>query len=185
MVLFWYNHTMSLIQRVIQGDQAATVEFYHDYCDQIYRYLSHKLPTPDDAHDLMQQTFLDALDSLYTLQDENKILPWLYRIAHHKTVDFYRKRKIKSLLLSHVPFLQLAANEINEPEFQYEKDRIREKIQQTFDCLSDKHKKILIMHYEEGMSIKSIALLLDLSPKATESLLFRARQKFKGVYERT
>lgn len=176
---------MSLIEKVIQGDQTATVEFYHLYSERIYRFLLHKLPTPDDAHDLMQQVFLDALDSLHTLQDTEKILSWLYRISHNKIVDYYRKRKIKSLLLSHVPFLQLAANEINEPEFQYEKDRIREKIEHAFNKLSEKHRRILQMHYEDGMSINTIAVVLELSPKATESLLFRARQKFKGVYEGT
>jgi DNA-directed RNA polymerase specialized sigma24 family protein len=51
--------------------------------------------------------------------------------------------------------------------------------------ISQKYRSILRMHYEEQMPVKTIAIALNLSPKATESLLFRARQSFIKAYERT
>ena len=98
-------------------------------------------------------------------------------------VDFYRKRKIKSILLSQVPFLQIVANEINQPEFQYEKNKIRDRIETAFHSLSLKYQKILRLHYEEKVPVKELANIFSLSFKATESLLFRARQSFRLAYE--
>lgn len=173
----------SLVKRILSGESSAVVEFYKFYSPKILSYLYRKLPRYEDAQDLTNDVFLEAIDSLFLLRREQSTMSWLYRIAHNKMVDFYRKRKIKSILLSQVPFLQIVASEINQPEFQYEKDKIRDRIESTLHCLSQKYQKILILHYEDGVCVKDIAKRFNLSFKATESLLFRARQSFKLAYQ--
>jgi len=173
----------SLVKRILSGESKAVVEFYKFYSPKIFSYLSKKLPRHEDAQELTNDVFLEAIDSLSMLREEKNVLSWLYRIAHNKMVDFYRKKKIKSILLSQVPFLQIVANEINQPEFQYEKDKIRDRIEATLHNLSNKYQKILILHYEDGVCVKDIAKRFNLSFKATESLLFRARQSFKLAYQ--
>jgi RNA polymerase sigma-70 factor, ECF subfamily len=176
---------MSFFDRVLSGDSEAVVKFYKLYSPKILSYLGKKLPRPEDAQELTNDVFLEAIDSLSMLEKENNISAWLYKIAHNKMVDFYRKKKIKSIILSQVPFLQIVANEVNQPEFQFEKNKIRDGIETALHSLPEKYRKILKLHYEEKISIKKIAVILDLSFKATESLLFRARQSFKLAYERT
>src|SRR3989338_5910487 len=182
-----YNLPMSVsfIRRIINGNSKAVVEFYKFYSPRILSYLSKKLPRFEDAEDLTNDVFLEAIDSLSMLKKEENTSAWLYRIAHNKMVDFYRKRKIKSILLSQVPFLQIVANEISQPEFQFEKNRIRDKIEETLRSLSKDYQKILRLRYEEKIPVKKIAVIFDLSFKATESLLFRARQSFKLAYARS
>ena len=99
-------------------------------------------------------------------------------------VDHYRKQKIKSILLSQLPFLELIAKEIDQPEFQLEKNKIRDKIEKSLHSLSQNYEQILRMHYEEDIPVKGIADRLQLSFKATESRLYRARQCFIQAYER-
>lgn len=173
-----------LIEQIIKGDKQAVVTFYKEHSPRIAHYLRKKLPREEDVEEILQDVFYEALDSLSLFSGKSTPSTWLFSIAHHKIVDFYRKKKIKSVLLSQLPFLQLFAHEITQPEFQLEKDRIRDKFEQTLHQLSEKYQTILTMHYELDMSIKEIALELDLSFKATESLLFRARQQFKLMYER-
>lgn len=175
---------MSLIDRLLAGDKKATVTFYKKYSPSIFEYLRKKLPRQEDAQEMMHDVFLEALDALPLLRNKDSISSWLYTIARNEVVDFYRKQKIKSILLSQIPFLQLVANEVSQPEFEYEKDRVRERIEKAFSLLSLKHQKILRLHYEDGIAIKKLALLFNLSFKATESLLFRARQNFIRAYER-
>lgn len=176
--------SMSFIKRILAGDSKAAIQFYKSYSPKILAYLSQKLPTFEDAQELTNDVFLEAIDSLSMLRKQESIMSWLYRIAHNKMVDFYRERKIKSILLSQMPFLQIVANEINQPEFQFEKDKIRDRIELAFHNISDKYRKILILHYEEKIPVKELAKNFHLSFKATESLLFRARQNFKLAYER-
>jgi len=174
----------SLVKRMLSGDEQAVVEFYQQFSPSILRFLQKRLSN-EDAREILNDVFLDAIDSLPTLHKHSKLLPWVYRIAHNKMVNFYRKKKIKSVLLSKMPFLELVAKEITEPEFQLEKNEIRDKIEATFHSLSQRYQKILTMHYKKEISVKNIAVVFNLSPKATESLLYRARQSFIKEYERT
>jgi len=174
----------SFVKRILGGDSKAVVEFYKSYSPKILSYLSRKLPRFEDAQEITNDVFLEAIDSLSILKREESTMSWLYKIAHNKMVDFYRKRKIKSILLSQVPFLQIIAQEIDQPEFQFEKNKIRDRIELTLHNISEKYRKILTLHYEEEVSVKELAKTFNMSFKATESLLFRARQSFKLAYER-
>jgi RNA polymerase sigma-70 factor, ECF subfamily len=175
----------SFIKRILAGDTLAAIGFYKSYSPRILHYLSRKLPRIEDAQEIVNDVFLEAIDSLSLLQEEKNISAWLYRIAHNKMVDFYRKKKIKSILLSQIPFLQVVANEINQPEFQFEKDKIRDRIEAVLLSLPENYRKILKLRYEEGFPVKILARRLNLTFKATESLLFRARQSFKLAYAST
>lgn len=174
-----------VLKRIISGDKKAARELYLNYSPKILAYLVKRLPSYEDAQEITQDVFFEVIDSLPFFQRKTNIINWLYKIAHNKTVDYYRKRKIKTILLSKMPFLQLLSAEINEPEFQFEKNKIRDKIEKVFDLISPKHQKVLHLHYEKGLRVKEIAIILNLSLKATESLLFRARKNFILTYERT
>jgi RNA polymerase sigma factor (sigma-70 family) len=177
--------SLSFIKRILAGDGQAVIEFYKSYSPRILSYLSKKLPRHEDAQEITNDVFLEAIDSLSLLQKEQNVSGWLFGIAHNKMVDFYRKKKIKSIFLSQLPFLQIVANEMSQPEFQFEKNKLRDRIETALHDLSEKYREILRLHYEERLPIKKIAIILDLSFKATESLLFRARQSFKLAYART
>lgn len=174
----------SLIDKVVLGDKHAILEFYRTFAPRIQKYLKHKLPRYEDAQEILNDVFLDALDELPLLKNTQNISAWLFRIAHNKMVDFYRRRKIKSLLFSQVPYLEIVASQMNEPEFILEKERVREKIEKTLNMLSEKYRQILRLHYEEGIKVKDLAVIFNLSFKATESLLFRARKGFQEQYGR-
>lgn len=173
----------SLVERTLDGNSQAVAEFYQKFSPKILRFLSTKLPK-DDAQELTNDVFLDAIDTLPMLRKHEKLLPWLYRIAHNKMVNFYRKKKIKAVILSQIPYLELVAKEINQPEFQWEKNNLRDRIETAFHSLSQNYRQILKLHYEDELPVKTIAVLFQLSPKATESLLYRARQNFIKAYER-
>jgi RNA polymerase sigma-70 factor (ECF subfamily) len=154
------------------------------YSPALMRYLSKRLPRQEDAEEILNDIFFEVLDTLSLFQNKSSIDTWLYRIAHNKTVDFYRKKKIRSILLSQVPFLEIVAEEIDQPEFEYEKKKVSEKIDVAMRSLSEKYREILTMKYIKRFSIKRIALELQITLKAAESLLFRARQSFIVAYER-
>jgi RNA polymerase sigma-70 factor (ECF subfamily) len=176
---------VQLIDRMLAGEPQAIETFYKTYSSGILNYLKHKLPREEDAQEILNDVFLDAVDALPTLREQTQLKSWLYQIAHHKIVNYYRKQKIKSFVFSQFSYLKLLAEEINEPEFQMEKQELLLRLRLTFQELSEKYQQIIRMHYEDLLPIKLIAAELNLSPKATESLLYRARQQFKKDYERT
>lgn len=176
---------IKIVEKILSGDAQAVIDLYKQTSPKLFRYLVKRLPRQEDAQEILNDVFLEAIDALPTLRKEENLSAWLYRIAHNKIVDYYRKKKIKSFLFSQMPYLELIAAEINQPEFQLEKNRIRDKIEAALLSVSIRYQQILRMRYEEDMSVKAISISLNLSFKATESLLYRARQDFMKAYERT
>ncbi len=173
-----------ILDRILQGDSNAVVEFYKIYSPRLLKHLRNKLPRKEDAEEVLNDIFFAAIDELHLFREKSNINTWLFGIARNKIADFYRKRKIKSVLLSQVPFLEIIANEISQPEFQFEKNKIRDRIEKAFSSLSLQYQKILHLHYEERIPVKELAVIFNLSFKATESMLFRARKCFRLAYER-
>ena len=175
----------TLVDKILSGDSQSVVSLYKEYSPKLLRFLVNQLPTTEDAQEIVNDVFLEAIDSLHLLRKDENLSAWLYKIARNKMVDYYRKKKIKSLILSQIPYLDIVSQEIHQPEFQFEKNRIKDKIEATLHQLSEKYQKILRMHYEDHIPVKQLALEFNLSCKATESLLYRARKEFQNIYERT
>lgn len=171
-----------IVELIRDGDSRAVEAFYQQYSPGILRYLKQKLPRQEDAQEILNDIFLEAIDGLATLNNPDSLKSWMYTIAHNKIVNFYRKKKIKSLIFSQFPYLKIVAEEINQPEFQLEKREVKIRLQMAFEKLSSKYRQILRMHYIEEMPVKIISVNLNLSFKATESLLYRARQQFIKQY---
>lgn len=174
-----------LISKIKNGDKKAVLEFYKSFSPQIQNYFSSQLQNKRDARELLKDVFLDAIDNLSFFKEKNDIQTWLHKIAQNKLTNYYRKNKIKSILLSQIPFLQIVEHEVHQPKFQLEKNKIRDRVEATLRSLPNRYRIILELRYGEQIPVKQIALILKLSFKAAESLLFRARQSFKLAYERT
>jgi len=171
-----------IVKLILAGDPYAVENFYHEYSPGILNYLKKKLPREEDAKEILNDVFLDAIEDLPKLTDQSSLKSWLYQIAHNKMVNYYRKKKIKSLIFSQFPYLQIVAQEMHQPEFELEKREIIIRMQIALEKLSFKYRQILHMHYIEELPIKIISVKLNLSFKATESRLFRARQQFIRYY---
>lgn len=175
----------ALARQILSGDPAAVQRFYEQFSPGILTYLKHKLPKEEDAQEILNDVFLDAIEGLPKLKDDKKMKPWLYQIAHHSIVNFYRKQKIKSILFSQFPYLKIIDQEMHQPEFLLEKRELTIRIKMALEKLSQKYRQILQLHYIEDLPIKLISVQLNLSYKATESRLYRARMQFIRYYEGT
>ncbi len=169
------------VQPIISGRKGSTEAFYKKYASRIFRYINRRASV-EDAKEILNDTFLDAIDNIYSLKNNRAVEPFLYKIARSRIADFYRKKKLKLLLLK-LPFLEAFSREIDRPDFLYEKNILRSGIERTFHRISKRYRTILELRYEQDISVKEISKILHLTFKATESLLFRARKNFKSNYE--
>ena len=174
-----------IVKKILQGDAGAVETFYQQYAQGILKYLSLKLPREEDAQEILNDVFLDAVDGLPMLSKQENLKAWLYQIAHNKVANFYRKKKIKQLLFSQFPYLKIVDAEVHQPDFQFEKREIKIRLHIALEKLSQKYQQILRMHYVDELPVKVISFKLNLSFKATESRLYRARRQFMKYYEGT
>ncbi len=174
-----------LITEVIKGNKKAVKIFYQKYAPSLFLLIKNKIEKREDAEEILQDTFISIFDSLSFFDFRSSILTWAKSIAQHEVADFYRKRKIKSLIFSHLPFLEKLASQALGPEMSFQQKEVKEEIERVFACLSEGYREILRLKYIEGLSMAKIANLRQISVKAVESRLSRARLAFQKEWQKT
>ncbi len=150
---------------------------------KLVKFISHKVGDPADVEDIVQETMLAIYDSLPLFRGKSSFLTWACAIARHEIADFYRKKKIKQVVFSRLPFLKELVSEALGPELEYQEIEAKAKILKTLKNLSEGYSKILRLKYIDGLSMSQIAGELDLTVKAVESRLTRARLAFQKIYD--
>ena len=145
-------------------------------------FISPKVADPMDVDEIVQDSLLSALDSLPGFKGQSQLFTWVCGIARHEIIDFYRRKKIKQIVFSKLPFLQKLVSQALGPELAYQELETKTKIVTTFKHLSEGYAQILRLKYMEGRSMAEIAEKLDLTIKAVESRLTRARLAFQKAY---
>ena len=97
--------------------------------------------------------------------------------------DFYRKRYVRAVVEKTVPLFEDILSDLQSPEFLLHKKQVRERFTRAYRSLSAQYQEILSLRFELGMSVREVAAKMQLSFKATESLLYRARQAFALAYD--
>lgn len=179
------NNEEVLIKRVIAEDDRAITKLYWRYMPKLRRFFKGRVENPKDAEEVAHDTFLSVLDALPSFDGRSQLSTWIMGIAKHELVDFYRKKKIKKLLFSRFPFLEKLVDQALGPQLALEEKQLKQRILKTFQNLSEGYALILRLKYVEGLSVAEIAKKLEITYKAAESRLSRARLAFQKVFVET
>lgn len=168
---------IELRQRILSGDKAVFRAFYAQTKPILVGYIQQRIPSTADAEEIMQDSYLSFLDSLPLFQGNSSLETFLISIAKHEIADYWRKYYAKKAIHT-LPFMEQIYKESI-----YSAAVLAHEIEATYRELHHREAQILRLKYEDGLSIKQIAQKLEISFKAAESRLFRARQSFQLAYE--
>jgi len=171
-----------LVKKIIKGNKKAVKIFYRKYEKRLFNYIMTRIDDPKDAEEILQDSFLSAIDSLPLFKFKSSLYTWICSIARHEIADFYRKKRIKTFLFSHFPFLKTIVSKALGPELSLQEKETKQKIIHTFKNISEGYSQILRLKYIEGKTLKQIAKILGKTVKAVDSQLYRARKAFRKEY---
>ena len=183
-------HDRGLVKRMLAGDERAFDEFFDGNFRGIYRFALARLNYDvDAAEEVAQATICKAITKLRTYRGEAALLTWLCTFCRHEISSFYRQNRIVARqvdLIEDAPEVRAALESLSEtivgPDTALDRAEIRRLVQVALDRLPAHYGSALEWKYLEGLSVKEIALRLELSPKAAESLLTRARDGFRDGF---
>jgi RNA polymerase sigma factor (sigma-70 family) len=157
-------------------------EFYKRYYLGVRKFVSQKIDDEGVAEELTNDIMMAAIMCRSNFSGRSNEFSWICGIAKHKIIDYYRKKKLKTILFSASPIFEEGADKALTPERDVLKNELKEEIKKTFKELSKGYKDILRLKYIEGMKISEIAQNLKLTIKAVESKLIRAKKKFREAW---
>ena len=156
-----------------KADSKAYEELYKKYANKVYNYFwyrtGHNKPLSED---LMQETFLRAFQQRTRYKNRGySYLTYLLTIAHNLLVDYYRKPKsipVENLPIDAVPY------EITEDLARKSDAKALWRAVQT---LPQQNRDVLLMFYQQNMSIRDIAKVVNSTENAVKLNLSRTRRK--------
>ncbi|WP_016778492.1 RNA polymerase sigma factor [Anaerophaga thermohalophila] len=167
-----------LVNQAKEGQTEAFSRLVEKYRQKVFQTSMGFLHNADDAEDLTQDIFVKVWHSLKSFDGRSTFSTWLYRIAVNQAINRVRKNKLRSFVGIN--------NEVNESQYSgnyaeenLEREEQKKQIWQAINKLKSNQKKAFVLFYYQELSIKEVAEVMDMSQKATESLVFRARKNLQ------
>lgn len=168
------NIHQEYIDKCRTGDQKAQFEIYRLYYKSMYNTSLRIVRDPQEAEDIMQESFLSAFRKIKTYSGKVSFGAWLRKIVVNNSLDTLKRRKFLIEDLDENIVEQLT--EEGEPDEDLTTVRVDE-IRQAIDKLPDGYRIVLSLHLLEGYDHQEIAEILDISSSTSRSQFTRARQK--------
>ncbi len=152
-----------------------TVEEVHERFDAgLRRFVAARVGDPDSAEDVVQDVYLKIQGHIGTIEDEEKVGAWVYRVARNAVYDFYRTRK-PTQELDEIP------SPTPDPTEDEMEARLSESVRGMLDGLSPDQKTALYLTEYEGMTQRDLAAELGISLSGAKSRVQRATAQLKAL----
>lgn len=150
-----------------------------EYQRGIKAFIARKIDDQGIVEELTNDVMWAAIKSRDDFANKSAEFSWICGIAKHKVIDYYRKKKLKTILFSISPKFEEIADCALSPERDVLKNELKEEIKATFGEISEGYAQILRLKYVQGLKTLMIAQLLNTTVKAVEGQLKRAKIKFQ------
>jgi RNA polymerase sigma-70 factor (ECF subfamily) len=173
-----------LIDACLAGKTEAFGVLVRRYQDRLYPTLLHVAGCAEDAHDLLQDTFLRAYEKLGRFHGESSFYTWIYRIGVNLALSSRRRRR--PLLMLGDASTDLPADPAFNPEdsdpagplVRQERERI---VRDALHSLAPDHRVVVVMKEFDGLRYDEIAAMLGIPVGTVRSRLHRARSELREL----
>lgn len=178
----------AVAKKILAGDEQAFRDLFDSYYPRLFRFAVARLNGDrETSADVVQQTFCKAIQRLDSYRGEAALYTWFCQICRNLIVDYcranHREAQRVVLIEDHAnvrAILEaLSAPRADQPEVGVWQRDVRRLVQATIDTLPARYGDVLEWKYVDGLSVKEIAERIQVSAKAAESLLTRARTAFR------
>jgi RNA polymerase sigma-70 factor (ECF subfamily) len=174
---------ITLVEQARTGDHAAFTALFQRYQVPLCRYLAHLVRNDELGQDLMQEAFLAAWRALPGMGEALQFRPWLYRIATNRAYSHLRQARLVRWLPfpDHASQPELSMPSVAGPEAQVGE---AEQLALALAQVTPKYRACLLLHVQEGLSLREIAQVLHLPEQHIGVYVSRAREQFRRAYLR-
>jgi len=165
---------------MLAGEEDAFETFGERYFTAVYRFTFARLDGDRDlTREIVQTAMTKALSRLDTYRGDAALLTWLCACCRNEILMHFRRRRSAP---ADVELVEEPASGF-DPEDQLLEREKAHRVHMALDVLPANYSQALQWKYLDRLSVNEIAWRLGMGPKAAESLLTRARQAFRTLYE--
>ena len=164
-----------LVRRALARDQQAFAALYDRYADKLYDYARRQTGNAADASDIVQDTFVLAIQRLHQLRDPSLVRPWLYAIARSEV--HRRHRRVNKLQFTE-PDEQAAMNSGGPTaDDLVHQQELRVLFAEAANGLDPSDREVLDLHLRHSMTGAEIAATLGIPERQVAVVVGRVRER--------
>lgn len=177
-----------LVRRVREGERDAYRLLVDRYAPMVFGLVRRYCDDPAESEDLAQEVFIRAYEALEGFRGEASFSSWLYRIALNRCRDYAKSPKrdresIEALEESTGRRPESLSADVPTPEDELERMERARRLRWALGELSPDYAVPFLLKYEQELSYKEMARMLDATAGALKVRVHRARTQLRGLLE--
>jgi RNA polymerase sigma-70 factor (ECF subfamily) len=172
-----------LVRRSKEDDERAFGELVSRYESKVYSLALRMVRNPEDAEDVLQDTFLRAYRGIKSFQGASTFSTWIYRITANSALMRLRKKQLPTVSIEDQEERETPVNIADwtpGPVEQLMTQELQTEMDEAIEALPPEFRQVFILRDIEERSNAEVAEILDLSVAAVKSRLHRARLKVRN-----
>ena len=164
-----------LLGRIAKGDQEAFLQLYKNTDRTVYSFILSILKNPQDAEEVLQETYMKVWVSASAYHSKGKPLAWIFTIARNLCYMKFREQKHRA----DVRLEDLNGEETGEICAQIEDAADKVVLKAALEILKEEEREIVLLHAGAGMKHREIAAGLGMPLATVLSKYNRAMKKLE------
>jgi RNA polymerase sigma factor (sigma-70 family) len=144
---------------------------------RLHAFVRRMVTDPDDAKDVLQNTFIKAWHGLDGFREDSQLYSWLYRIAHNESINHLNKKR-RVLFVSNDTVTERLCSTLDESEH-FSGDAIQQKLQRAVMRLPPKQRSVFIMKYFDAKKYEEISSITGTTVGALKATYHIAVKKIE------
>jgi RNA polymerase sigma-70 factor (ECF subfamily) len=172
-----------LVRKSQQDDERAFGELVSRYESKVYSLALKMVRNPEDAEDVLQDTFLRAYRGIKSFKGNSTFSTWIYRITANSALMRLRKRQLPTVSIDDADEREAPINIADwapGPVEQMLNQETQAAMTEAIEALPPEFRQVFVLRDIEELSNAEVAEILDLSVAAVKSRLHRARLKVRN-----
>jgi RNA polymerase sigma-70 factor (ECF subfamily) len=170
------------------GDRSEFARLVEAYSGVIYRLGLRMLNDPEDAEDVLQETFIKAFRHLGGFDGRSSLSTWLYRIATNEALMMIRRRKHPTVSIDEPVETDTQMEEPKQivdwcclPEIELMSSEAQAYMDKAIEQLPPTLRAVFLLRDIEALSTEETSRVLELSEAAVKTRLSRARMRLREL----
>jgi RNA polymerase sigma-70 factor (ECF subfamily) len=173
-----------LIEQIVANKNTRLFEVLYDrYSSVVYNKCYSFSRSEAEAQDLAQDVFLRVFIKLGSFTGKSKFTTWLYALTYNHCVNYVTRNASKQIQKNAIS-LESIDLELIETDKNSLFELKADKLEKALEIIAPEDKMILLLKYQDELSIKELSKVLLIEKSAVKMRLKRARARVAGVYNK-
>ena len=179
----------ALVEQALEGSEDAVTELVRRFQRPVYTVILRMVHDPGLAEDLAQDAFVNAFRHLENFDRERKFASWLFKIAHNRTLDHLRRKRLDTVSIEGPDGIPSLIDRIGDskqltPDHEHLRSEIMEAFESALETLRPEYREVIVLRFQNAMSYREIADIVGLPLATVKTHIHRARKLMAAEIEK-